>query len=164
MASRERTWADTDVAAWPNGINGSGAAGNFALDINVPNTIESGILDAFQITRNGNNAPLFDQMLKGFNLGLGAINGTTVTGSASLRQNSATRGLLANGDVAGLANYLARTAPPGCKPGDYIRTNGLPENLIITNPQLGPARLWTNSHNSTYHSLSNGGNWALSCR
>src|SRR5207249_9455493 len=65
-----------------------------------------------------------------------------------------TRGFLANSNAAGLANYLARTAPLGGNPGDYIRTNGLPENFVLTNPQLGQALLFTNPNNSTYNSLN----------
>jgi len=55
------------------------------IDVNEANIFESGILDAFIATRNGGNAVLFDSMLRGLNLGSGVINGTTVTGSASLR-------------------------------------------------------------------------------
>jgi hypothetical protein len=124
------------------------------IDLNTPNTIENGMLEAFRITAAGQDAPLFDNLLRGFNLGLGAINGTTVTGSASLRNFAATRGFLANGNPAGLANYLARTAPVGGLPGGYIRTNGFPENLVLTNPQLGQALLFTNPNNSTYNSLN----------
>jgi hypothetical protein len=131
--------------------------GQFSLNINTPNVFENGILEAFNVTRSGGDAALFNDMLRGFNLGMGTINGTTVTGSASLRNSSATRGFLANGDPTGLALYLARTAPPGGKVGDYIRTNGFPENFVLTNPQFpsgnNNALLWTNSHNSTYHSL-----------
>jgi hypothetical protein len=132
--------------------------GSFAININTPNVFENRILDAFTTTRNGGNAILFDDMLRGFNLGSGVINGTTVTGSASLRSSSATRGFLANGDPTGLALYLSRTAPAGGKVGDYIRTNGFPENFVVTNPQFpsggNSALLWTNAFNSTYHSLN----------
>ena len=124
------------------------------IDLNSPNTIENGIFDAFRVTAAGQDAPLFDSMLRGFNLGLATINGTTVTGSASLRSNALTRSFLANGNPAGLATYLARTAPVGGYPGDYIRTNGYPENFVLTNPQLGQALFFTNPNNSTYQSLN----------
>src|SRR5207249_11758886 len=65
-----------------------------------------------------------------------------------------TRGFLANSNAAGLANYLARTAPLGGYAGDYVRTNGFPENFVLTNPQLGQALLFTNPNNSTYNSLN----------
>ncbi|MBI2149257.1 MAG: TonB-dependent receptor, partial [Acidobacteria bacterium] len=129
--------------------------GNFSININTPNTIENGILEAFNITRSGGNAQLFNQMLNGITVpGAGRVNGTTLTGSQALRQSSVTRGFLANGDPSGLANYLARQSPTGGRTGDYVRTNGFPENFIVANPQLGPAVLWTNTNNSTYHSLN----------
>ena len=57
----------------------------------------NGFLDAFNTTRAGGNAKLFDDMLGGLNLGSGVINGTTVTGSASLRASTNTRAFIANG-------------------------------------------------------------------
>jgi hypothetical protein len=54
--------------------------------LNTVNIYENGILDAFNITREGGNAKLFDDMLRGLNLGMGPINGSTVTASASLRR------------------------------------------------------------------------------
>ena len=137
------------------------APGTFGININPPNAIENGVLTAFQTTAAGGNAALFDQMLRGFNLGSGIIDGGAVTGSASLRQNASTRTFLANGDPVGLANYLARTAPAGGKVGDFVRRNNFPENFIVTNPQTGTGfggagntYLWTNTHNSTYNSLN----------
>src|SRR5207248_4230764 len=41
------------------------------IPLNDVNIFENGILDAFNLTRAGGNAPLFDQMLNGLNLGLG---------------------------------------------------------------------------------------------
>src|SRR5207248_2193093 len=69
------------------------------IPVNNANIFENGILEAFNITRAGDNSALFDQMLRGLNLGLGAVNGTTVTGSASLRQSTQTRAFIANGNV-----------------------------------------------------------------
>ena len=131
--------------------------GGFSLNINPANAIENGILEAFRITQTGGDAALFNQMLNGFNFaGVGTVNGTTLTGSAALRQFSGTRTFLANGDPSGLANYLARTAPAGGRVGDFVRRNGFPENFILTNPQLGTDRalLWTNANNSTYNSFN----------
>ena len=132
----------------------------FSLNINPANTIENGILDAFKITQAGGDAALFDRMLNGFNFaGVGTVNGTSLSGSAALRQFSGTRTFLANGDPTGLANYLARTAPSGTTPGkvgDFVRRNGFAENFILTNPQVGTnqALLWTNASNSTYNSFN----------
>ena len=44
--------------------------------INDTNIFSNGFLDAFNVTRNGGNAPLFDTMLKGLNIpGVGIVNG-----------------------------------------------------------------------------------------
>ena len=66
------------------------------ISINDVNIYENGILNAFNITRAGGDAPLFDQMLNGITLnagtnaalGQGVVNGTTLTGSAALRGNT----------------------------------------------------------------------------
>ena len=124
------------------------------VNLNSPNVIENGLLNAFLTTAAGGDAPLFDQMLRGLNLGLGAVNGTTVTGSASLRNNSATRTFLATGNPAGLANYLNTTSAVTGVVGGLIRQNGFPENFIVTNPQYLNASISGNQDNSTYHSLN----------
>jgi hypothetical protein len=123
------------------------------IDLNSPNTIENGILDAFRQTAAGQDAQLFTDMLRGFNLGSGVI-GSTLTGSAALRTSALTRTALANGNPASIATFLARTVPLGGFAGDYVRANGFPENFILTNPQIGQALFFTNPNNSTYHSLN----------
>ena len=96
------------------------------------------LLQAMEMTRQGLNAPLFDQMLAGLNLnsgttGYGAI-GTCVTaaagapgaglegcpagqvrqhGSAHLRRSGTFRGNLANGNYLGVANSLMGNGPQG---------------------------------------------------
>jgi len=117
------------------------------------NIFESGILEAFNITRTGGNAPLFDKMLNGLNLGLGPINGTTVTGSASLRNNTLSRAFLANGDVGQFADFLNRSTTVTGQGGGLIRNGGFPENLIVVNPQFAIVSMYSNPGNSTYHSM-----------
>jgi hypothetical protein len=134
------------------GTKGSKLYGSVA--INTPMTVENGILDAFLTTVRGGSAPLFDQMLRTLNLGLGPVNGTTVTGSASLRQNAGTRTFLANGNPGGLANFLNGTTNFTGVAGGILRNGGLPENFIVTNPQFAVATLNGNPGNSTYHSLN----------
>ncbi|HLH33009.1 MAG TPA: TonB-dependent receptor, partial [Terriglobia bacterium] len=124
------------------------------VSINEVNIFENGILDAFKTTRAGGNAPLFDRMLAGVNLpGAGVVNGTTLTGSAALRQNTTTRSFIANGNVGALANFLNTTPSGTGSPGGLLRNAGLPENFIVTNPQFLNVELSTNPDNSTYHSL-----------
>jgi len=122
------------------------------------NTVEifnNGFLDAFNVTRTGGSAPLFDQMLRGLNIpGAGVVNGTTVTGSAALRAFTSTRALIANGNVGGLADFLNRNTSVTGKGGGYVRNSGLfPENFFVLNPQFSNVTLYTNPGSSTYHSL-----------
>ena len=124
------------------------------IPLNTVNIVENGILDAFNVTRIGGNAPLFDQMLRGLNLGSGVINGTTVTGSVSLRANTNSRAFIANGNVGGLADFLNRSTNVTGQGGGFVRNSGLfPENFFVLNPQFNSVTLNSNPGNSTYHSL-----------
>jgi hypothetical protein len=126
-----------------------------AIPQNYPLVDSNGLLDAFNVTRAGGNAPLFDQLLRGLvlNAAQGAVNGTTVTGSAALRLNTATRVFLANGNVNGFANYLNTTANFTNSVGGLLRNGGLPEDFILKNPQFLNAHLYSNPGSSTYHSM-----------
>ena len=117
--------------------------------------IQGAFLDAFNVTRAGGNAPLFDQMLRGMNIpGAGVVNGTTVTGSQALRLYTPTRTLLADGSVGGMANVLNTSTAITGQGGGFIRNSGLfPENYLVLNPQFASAGLNGNLSNSTYHSL-----------
>src|SRR3972149_4217130 len=97
------------------------------------------------VTRAGGNAPLFDQMLRGLNLGAGVINGTTVTGSASLRANTLTRAFIANGNIGQLADFLNRSTALTGRGGGFVRNSGLfPENFFVLNPQFNTVALHGN--------------------
>ena len=110
---------------------------------------------AFNTTRAGGNAPLFDQMLKGLNFGgtIGVVNGTTRTGSQALRMSTTTNQFIANGDVGGLANFLNSTSNFTGTNGGILRNGKLPENFIVVNPQFGSVALNGNFGNSTYNAL-----------
>jgi len=125
------------------------------IELNNVDIFNNGLLEAFNITRAGGNAALFDSMLNGLNIGGGAstVNGTTVTGSAALRANSTTRAMLANGNVGALANFLNTTSAGTGKQAALLRANGYPENLIVMNPQFGSVTLHGNPSNSTYHAV-----------
>jgi len=123
------------------------------IQLNAPNIFENGILDAFKTTRAGDDALLFDQMLRGINLGGGVVNGTTLKGSAALRQNATTRNMIANGNVGALANFLNTSTTGTGEGGGLLRRNGFPENFIVVNPQFSDVTLHGNPGNSTYHSL-----------
>ncbi|MBI2150414.1 MAG: hypothetical protein HYU27_07395 [Acidobacteria bacterium] len=126
------------------------------IPLNDVNIFENGFLDAFNTTRAGGNAPMFDQMLRGLvmNPGQAAVNGTTVTGSAALRQNTQTRAFIANGDVGQLADFLNRNTAITGVGGGLLRNSGFfPENFFVVNPQFSSVRLDSNPGNSTYHSM-----------
>jgi hypothetical protein len=124
------------------------------IPLNDVNIFENGILDAFKITRAGGDAELFNRMLNGLSINAGqTVNGTTVTGSAALRQNTTTRAFLANGNVGAFADFLNRTPTGTGENGGILRRAGLPENYIVVNPQFRQVNLITNSGSSTYHAM-----------
>src|SRR6266581_8141438 len=61
------------------------------INLNEVDIFKNGMLAAFNQTRAGQDAPLFDQMLKGINLGSGVVGTGGITASAALRANSTTR-------------------------------------------------------------------------
>jgi hypothetical protein len=126
------------------------------LPLNVAEIRGSGLLDAFNVTRAGGNALLFDQMLRGLTLpGTGGtVNGTTLTGSQALRLYTNTRTLLANGSVGALADFLVRSInADGKTGGSFIRNGGFAEDFLVPYPQFNEVGLNANPSNSTYHSL-----------
>ncbi|HEY1243135.1 MAG TPA: hypothetical protein VGF16_21375, partial [Bryobacteraceae bacterium] len=116
------------------------------------NIFENGILNAFNITRAGGNAPLFDQMLNGITLGGLTVNGNTVTGSQALRAFATTQTMIANGSVGALANFLNTSTVAG-PAGTFLRKNGFQENFIVVNPQFNSVFLIDNNGNSTYNAF-----------
>src|SRR5262249_595078 len=123
-----------------------------AKELNTVNVFENGILDAFNITRAGGNAPLFDVMLN--NIQIGSITvGRNGSGSEALRQFATTNQWIANGEVAALANFLNSSSTGTGEAGGLLRRNGFAENFIVVNPQFGSVQLHGNDDNSTYHSL-----------
>jgi hypothetical protein len=127
------------------------------ININTPILVENGLLEAVRITREGGDAPLFDQMLRGLNFtGIGTVGIGGLTGSSALRRFSSTRTFLANGDLAGLAGYLNTNSSFTGKVGGMIRNGGLPENFIVANPQFSTANISGALNNSSYHSMQVG--------
>jgi hypothetical protein len=125
-----------------------------AVNINASAAGET-FLDAFNVTRAGGNAPLFDLMLKGMNIpGAGIVNGTTLTGSAALRTYTSTRAFIGNGNIGQLADFLNRSTNITGKGGGFVRNSGLlPENFFVVNPQFSQVYLHSNPSSSTYHSM-----------
>src|SRR5438128_7952755 len=93
------------------------------VPLSAVDIFNNGFLDAFNTTRVGGNAKLFDDMLRGLNIpGAGVVNGTTVTGSAALRAYTSRRGFLANGHVGHLADFLDRNPCITGRRGALVRT------------------------------------------
>ncbi len=114
----------------------------------------NGFLQAFNITRAGGEAPLFDQLFNGLTVtGVGAVNGTTVRGSDYARSNSTTAAYLANGNVGAFANFINTTATGTNVNGGLLAAAGLPQNFFVTNPQFANVYLIGNNANSTYNSM-----------
>jgi hypothetical protein len=122
-------------------------------NINENNIFESGILNAFEITDAGGNAPLFNQIFKGLNIsGVGVVDGVNITGSQAVRQNTTLNAYLLANNVGGLANFIAyNTFVTGIR-GGLLKNGGLPPNLIAANPQFGSDYYISNDSNSTYNS------------
>jgi hypothetical protein len=125
------------------------------IQLNTVDIFKNKFLEAFNITRAGGNAQLFDEMLKGLNIpGAGVVNGTTLTGSAALRTFTSTRAFIANGNIGQLADFLNRSTSVTGKGGGFVRNSGLfPENFFVLNPQFQTVTLNSNPGSSTYHSL-----------
>lgn len=124
--------------------------------LNDTNIFENGILNAFNITRAGGNAPLFDQMLMGITLpyrNAVPVDGTTLTGSQALRNYLVTNTMIANGSVGALANFFNTTATGTGVNGGLLAHAGLPQNFIVVNPQFGSVFMIDNNGNSTYNAF-----------
>ncbi len=124
------------------------------IELNEVNIFENGFLDAFNVTRAGGTAPLFDRLLRNLNVpGAGMVNGTTVTGSQALRLYTSTRNWIADGNVGALADFFNRSSNITGRPGGFLRNGSLPENFFVVNPQFRGVELWRADGNSIYHSM-----------
>ena len=161
------------------------------MDLNASTVMyNEELFKALEVTRAGGNDPLFDQMFAGIRLSgvagsVPVVNGTTSRGSEQLRQSTATRGNLANGNFVAVANAL--TGAPGgvtigagsqgivgLSPGPSFTvlhngcdrlangasttatTRCFPENYLTANPQLSTATYNANLGRSNYHALQVG--------
>jgi hypothetical protein len=137
------------------------------LPLNAVDFRNNGLAQALEVTRAGGDAPMFDQMMKGLNMGTGVgVVGVNVSGSEALRRLASTRTLIANGDFVGVANFLNTTNTGTVQPRGQITAGGLlrssgsfPENFFVVNPQFADITYRNNSDRSTYHSLQAQGIW-----
>ena len=134
------------------GTKGSRLLSGVNLNSDVITT--NGFLSAFNVTRAGGQAPLFDQLFAGLSVpGQGVVDGTTVRGSDYVRSNSTFAQYLANGNVGAFANNVNSTPLLTNVNGGLLAKAGLPQNFFVTNPQFANVYLVGNNGNSTYHSL-----------
>src|SRR5262249_49430796 len=125
--------------------------------INDVDIVDNGFLNAFNITRAGGNAPLFDTLLNGVNIaGGGTVGQGGLTGSSAPPRDTSTNAFIANGQVGNLANFFNTTSAfsvpgIGTLPGSVLRGAKLPENFFVVNPQFGTMAYQSNNGNSTYH-------------
>jgi Carboxypeptidase regulatory-like domain/TonB dependent receptor len=132
------------------------------ISLNETNIYENGILNAFNVTQQGGNAVLFDQILNGItlnagtnaSLGQGVVNGTTLTGSAALRANTIFKTFLANGNVGQFASALNASTTVTGRAGGLLARNGFPDNFIVVNPQYASVAIAGNPSSSTYHAMT----------
>jgi hypothetical protein len=132
------------------------------LNLNAVDFRNNGLAKALETTRTGGDAPMFDQMMKGLNMGsgVGVVGVNGLTGSEALRRSASTRTLIANGDFVGVAQFLNSTntgvtVPRGqISAGGLLRSSGLfSENFFVVNPQFADITYRNNSDSSNYHSL-----------
>jgi hypothetical protein len=124
------------------------------VNLNADTILSNGFLNAFNITRTGGQAALFDQLFAGLTVpGMGVVNGTTVRGSDYVRSNSTFAAYLANGNVGAFANNINGSALLTNTNGGLLTHAGLPQNFFVTNPQFANVYLIGNNENSTYHAL-----------
>jgi hypothetical protein len=139
------------------GSKGTKLFGGRNLNVVNINALAGGqtLLDAFKITRAGGDAPFFNALLNGINIGGGAtkVDGTAETGSMALRQNGTTRPFIANGNIGALANFLNTNTAGTSIGGGLYTTNGFPQSFFVLNPQFSTVNYYDNSVGSTYHSM-----------
>jgi hypothetical protein len=124
-----------------------------AIPENYMDVFDNGLLDAFNVTRAGGEAPLFNRLLQGLTVNGRVVDGSTFTGSQALRANSNSSTLLARGNIFAFASYLNTTANFTNQSGGLLRNGGLPEDFIVKNPQFANGWYYSNPGNSTYHSM-----------
>jgi hypothetical protein len=139
-------------------------------DLNAPNFLTNGLLEAFDAARAGQDPVLLDQLLNGVApLPWGCVvDGATCKGGAALRAAAFPNfntfsgpgaftnlnTLLATGNYQGLANMINVLNKPGDPNiGKFMVDNGFPVNFIKASPQFNNATLYENLAYDNYHSF-----------
>ena len=144
-------------------------AANNQININQPNFLYNGLLEAFAAARRGDESQLLDDILFGIDpgtntpLGIVGVDPGAPTGAELLRTDSRFSSDLGDGDFPGLANTLSELSyvdayqmagtPPSVGKGAVLRQSTFPENFIHPNPQFGSVNLRSNLGHQNYHSF-----------
>jgi hypothetical protein len=128
------------------------------FNVNTPNFVTNGLLEAFTAARYGDDANPATQLLDQI---FAPVRGTK-SGAAYLRTSTRgtpqVRNMLANGNYQGLAKAISDWANPNAAKGVtdngwLLRTAGFPENFIVSNPQFNAMNVYTNWSTANYHSM-----------
>jgi hypothetical protein len=129
-----------------------------SFNINTPNFLTNGLLEAFNAARYGDDTNPATQLLDQI---FAPVRGTK-SGASYLRTSTRgvpqVRSMLANGNYSGLAAAISSwanpTAPAGTTDNGWLlRAAGFPENFIVTNPQFSAVNMYTNWGRANYHSM-----------
>jgi hypothetical protein len=126
-----------------------------SLNVNLPNFMTNGLLEAFNSARAGGESALLDQMFEG-------LTAPGVSGAEHLRTAymiapqifayTPPSTLLARGDYQGLANLLNATSA-NCGYNGCLMDKMGAQNFIKANPQFNNSTLYSNYGSSNYHGL-----------
>ncbi len=130
------------------------------FNINAPNFLTNGLLEAFNAARYGQDsdpaAGLLDQI---FQKVRGAKSGAEYlrTSTRALSGVQANK-LLANGNYQNLATLISNWSDPNALPGTttngwLLREAGFGENFVVTNPQFSTVTVTGNRGYGNYHSM-----------
>jgi len=128
------------------------------FNLNTPNFLTNGLLEAFNAARYGDDSNPATELLDRI---FAPVRGSK-SGAAYLRTSTRgtpqVRNMLANGNYSGLATAISNWANPNAPKGVtdngwLLRTAGFPENFIVANPQFNAVNLYTNWGTANYHSM-----------
>ncbi len=129
-------------------------------NVNMPNFLTNGLLEAFNAARYGDDGNPATQLLDDiFSPVRGTKSGAEYLRTSTRRGSGGqARAMLAMGNYQGLASLINSWSNPSAAPGTtdngwLLRTAGFPENFIVTNPQFNTVNLRLNRGTSNYHSM-----------
>ena len=128
------------------------------MNLNDADFRNNGLIKALEITRAGGDAPLFDQMLQGLNIGQRRHRNANIgirglAPSCLVPHRHRQWKFCGSRPNAQHDEYRHGAARGQIIAGGTLRSSGLfPENFIVTNPQFTSITYRNNSDSSNYHS------------